>query len=579
MRICPQCEQTTLDRICPRDGFQTVDAELYTAPSHDPLIGTVFEGRYRIEALLGAGGMSTVYRAIQLAVERPVALKLLSKALTSDLGAVARFQQEARAVASLRHPNTIRLFDYGQTQGMHLYLVMEFLEGDTLATAMTRSGPFPPDRVIHIARQVFDALSEAHERGIIHRDLKPENLFLTRIGLKTDLVKILDFGIAKVAHQESGRHTLTSPGVVVGSPAFIAPEQVSCEPTTPQTDLYSMGAIMYEMLSGRPVFEAETPMAMLVAHAKVPPRPLAIGKQRLRGALPDFIMQCLEKDPARRPEGCVAALATLAEAERRPLLRRISGDVRRSLPTTEVPVQPKEDSGAPDRASDSGVSPRLNIPLRHTSAGTAAWTSDDIQEALDDMRSFRTHSAWLFVILGLVGAMLVAAAWIFDPFGDGEAPPVPRLAAANPDAKPASGAKAAEGVGPGPTSDAGEKPSPEVQATAEPDPGQASGVEASPARLAPEVPEAVPAEAGLAEAGPVPPPQHEVRVDAKPAATVWVEGEKLGETPQVIRWPVGQKGPRVRVWRAHYEEETFRLSEKQAEKGELVLRLEYDPTH
>ena len=162
-----------------------------------------------------------------------------------DLRVVARFQQEALSVAGLHHPNTIRIFDYGQSSDGQLFLVMEYLEGESLGDMIDAQAPIEPERVIKIGGQVLDALAEAHSNGIIHRDLKPDNIFVTKVGLQDDFIKVLDFGIAKMERGEARKRQLTQTGIVVGSPGYMAPEQVQSLPLTAQVDLYAVGAVMY----------------------------------------------------------------------------------------------------------------------------------------------------------------------------------------------------------------------------------------------------------------------------------------------------------------------------------------------
>ncbi|MEE2779521.1 MAG: serine/threonine-protein kinase [Myxococcota bacterium] len=310
-RICPHCREETAERTCPHDGFQTVDAAQYAEPDPGALVGTVFEDRYRIEEMIGEGGMGAVYRATQLAVSRQVALKLLHKELATKLTMVARFQQEARAVAALSHPHIIGLIDFGQAADGSLYLVMEFLEGEPLSERMCREERMSIPQTTDIALQVLEALVEAHAHGVVHRDLKPENLFLTRRGRKDDFVKVLDFGIAKVSGDLSTKLTLTGTGIAIGTPAYLSPEQARASEVTPQSDLYSLAAILYEMLTGSRLFKAKSATDFLMAHVKEQPEHPTVDGVRIEGPLVDFIMACLAKDPDARPAGAMAGIEWL----------------------------------------------------------------------------------------------------------------------------------------------------------------------------------------------------------------------------------------------------------------------------
>ncbi|MGB0589048.1 MAG: protein kinase domain-containing protein [Myxococcota bacterium] len=330
MRICPQCGLRTERRVCELDGFQTVDEGLLSTSS-DPLVGQVFEDRYRVEGILGRGGMGTVYRATQLSVGRSVALKVLNADRVTDLTTIARFQQEARSVATLSHPNTIRLIDFGQTDVGILYLVMEFLEGEPLSSLLKRESPLDPERVIRIGIQVLEGLAEAHSVGIIHRDLKPDNLFVTELFGRPDFMKILDFGIAKVTGFEKGQN-LTGVGVALGSPRYMAPEQASAGTVDQRADIYALGVVLYEMLAGKPPFLCGSVAEYMLAHVEYDVPEMVLDGHPLVGRLPDFIYACLSKYPLHRPTDAASALE---------LLRSCAG----------VPFEP-----APQRSVGSGSS-------------------------------------------------------------------------------------------------------------------------------------------------------------------------------------------------------------------------------
>lgn len=317
-RICPQCQNTTIEQVCPHDGFKTVLAKSFEASGDrvDPLIGTTFEGRYVVKSLLGKGGYGAVYRAAQVGVGRDVALKVLKAERTESLKDIARFQTEARAIAALKHPNIITLFDFGQSDDGNLFLAMELAVGEPLSRRLRRLGSLPADQVVKLGVQTLDALAEAHALGIIHRDMKPDNLFIAQEGRRRDVVKVLDFGIAKVNKKMSAaKSTLTATGVTIGSPRYMSPEQCRAEPVVPQSDLYSFGCILYEALCGQPVFRKSGVTDYMLAHIGQPPAPPSLGGKRLEGPLIDFVMRCLAKDPADRPADAEVALAELRACE------------------------------------------------------------------------------------------------------------------------------------------------------------------------------------------------------------------------------------------------------------------------
>jgi serine/threonine protein kinase len=219
--------------------------------------------RYEIEASLGQGGMGTVYRGRDLILNRPVAVKILPTEMASDEAAAARLRRGARSAARLNDPRIVSVFDAGVADGIP-YLVMELVEGHTLAEELRLRGPLSPNRAAIIAAGIAEALAAAHAAGVIHRDVKPSNVMLTN----GDDVKVTDFGIARAAEDD----TITRPSVVVGSAPYLAPEQARGETAGPRSDLYGLGVVLYEMLAGRPPFEAESPVAVAIKHLEEPPR-------------------------------------------------------------------------------------------------------------------------------------------------------------------------------------------------------------------------------------------------------------------------------------------------------------------
>jgi len=259
--------------------------------------------------------MGSVYLATQLAVERRVAVKILHAGFARKKKELLRFKQEARAIAALNHPNSIRLFDFGQTKQDVPYLVMEFLSGRDLSSLLEREGPLDPQRVVTMALQVFGALSEAHSKGIVHRDLKPANLFVTHITGEGETMKVLDFGIAKVQGELGSDTALTQKGTTIGSPRYMAPEQARALEIKPATDVYAMGCILYEMLTGRPVFIRNTASDYIIAHVKEDPPWPCVGQRRLEGPLIEFVLRCLEKKTEQRPRDASEAVTILRTLE------------------------------------------------------------------------------------------------------------------------------------------------------------------------------------------------------------------------------------------------------------------------
>jgi len=280
------------------------------ADGQDDAIGAVFEGRYRIEAMLGRGGMGVVYRAHQLAVGRDVAVKVLHPALSADTATVDRFENEARVIANLRHPNTIKLVDVGRLPDARIFIVTELVEGRTLDELIASGLSLPA--ALGILVQVCDALSEAHQRGVVHRDLKPGNVMVERIGVQ-DVAKVLDFGIAKLAAQPK----VTATGTVFGTPAYMSPEQAKGVPIDGRTDIYALGIMLYQVATGRLPFEATSPGVLMVRHiTEEPPSPsemLAGTDRSIPPKLEDLILQMLEKEPDDRPQSLDEVRRRLAD--------------------------------------------------------------------------------------------------------------------------------------------------------------------------------------------------------------------------------------------------------------------------
>ena len=258
------------------------------------MIGTVVAGRYRVEAELGRGGMGVVYRAVQLPIERPVALKVLRRELVDAPKARARFEREARALSALPHPSAVAIYDFGEHEGM-AYLAMELLHGETLAEAL-REGAFGAARAIDVATQLADVLAAAHGVGLVHRDLKPENIVL-----EGETVRVLDFGLAFLAAREGPAGRMTREGVVVGTPAYLSPEQARGEDVGPATDVYALGCVLHELLTGKAPFVG-TEMEVLTKQMFAPAPPLEReGGLDVPAALDVLRRAMLDKVPDRRP--------------------------------------------------------------------------------------------------------------------------------------------------------------------------------------------------------------------------------------------------------------------------------------
>ncbi|MFH2007566.1 MAG: serine/threonine-protein kinase [bacterium] len=271
-------------------------------------VGQLVGGRFEVRELLGSGGMAEVYVAVHAEVGRKYAIKFLHEDIQSDAVLVERFRREARAISRLDHPNIVSIVDFGRTAGNKLYLVMEYVEGPSLQDAIEQVPPpgrLPGLRSLSILVQLCDAAGAAHDSGVVHRDLKPENILLASDHAGGDVVKVLDFGLAKI--MEGAEMTqLTTKGEIFGTPDYMSPEQARGDPVDHRTDIYALGAIAYELFAGRPVFVANSLPRLLIKHQELEPEPpsrlLPPGAEGIPEAVEELILRCLEKTPERRPQ-------------------------------------------------------------------------------------------------------------------------------------------------------------------------------------------------------------------------------------------------------------------------------------
>jgi len=272
--------------------------EVNVAVETDPLVGRTVNDRYRILEQIGHGGMGRVYKAKQAPLDRLVALKVLGAGHDTDPNFYKRFFLEASVTAKLTHPNTITLYDYGRTDDGIFFIAMEYLNGRTLSLAMQQEGALAQERVIHVAQQICRSLREAHALGIIHRDLKPANVMLLRQHDDHDFVKVLDFGLVKFfAGEGQGDPDITNAGTFMGSPHYIAPEQARNQNPDQRCDIYSLGVVLYQMLTGRVPFTAQAPVDIILKHLHeepVPPRTLRPDLE-INPSLQDIVLRCLAK--------------------------------------------------------------------------------------------------------------------------------------------------------------------------------------------------------------------------------------------------------------------------------------------
>jgi eukaryotic-like serine/threonine-protein kinase len=262
------------------------------------LQGQLIAGRYRVEELLGSGGMGTVYRGMHVLMHKAVAIKVLHREMTERPQLVARFQREAIAAARIDHQNVVAATDFGQLEDGSFYLILEYVQGRSLRSVLDSTPALPAARALHVTRQILAGLVAAHGAGVVHRDLKPDNVMLVEHGGDADFVKVLDFGIAKITAAGSpGRTPLTQAGSVFGTPEYMSPEQARGAPADARSDLYAVGILLYQMLAGRSPFADDSEIAMLAAQIAEPPPPLP---DSVDPAVAAIVMQLLAKEPEQR---------------------------------------------------------------------------------------------------------------------------------------------------------------------------------------------------------------------------------------------------------------------------------------
>jgi serine/threonine-protein kinase len=352
--------------------------------------------RYRLVALVGEGGMGAVYRAEHIRMGKALALKILRGDFAREPGAVDRFLHEARIVSRLSHPHTIAVFDFGEmdAEGSGFYLAMEYVPGKDLATVLREGGPLPERRVAEIGQQILGSLAEAHDAGIVHRDMKPGNVMLVRTRSGEDFVKVLDFGIAKLRHApaegpgaagpEAGSATTTSAGAIVGTPSYLAPEQARGEPVDARTDLYAVGCLLYELASGKPPFVAPTPLAVVAAHLREEPRPLAAAAPGISRAFSDVVHRALRKRPDERFPSADAMREALADASEPTRSRSLRGE--RVEVDGPLDIASREDFAELDRHVRALRRSRILAPVSALAVvvlgGLLAWRWQDVYALL-----------------------------------------------------------------------------------------------------------------------------------------------------------------------------------------------------
>lgn len=385
MKTCPNCHATFPDStaFCARDG-----TELKTLEAWVP--GAVIRGRYHILSKIGVGGMGAVYKAKHTGFDELRAIKVLNSNLTGDAKFLQRFKQEAYITRKLQHPNAVRVEDIDEADDGSPFMVMEYIEGASLMRVMQLGGPLPAARVCAIAKQVAAALEAAHSLGMVHRDIKPDNIVLVQ-SPDGEKAKVLDFGIAAVREGDKKSVDLTGGGFVVGTPTYLSPEQAQGkrgDDLDGRSDLYSLGVVMYEMLTGQVPFKADDPMELLIAHIQKAPRPIRTVRPDvpIPEPLASLVMRLLQKNRDLRPASAAALIVELTRVEG---LLPPTAPAYTPWPTVAVPAPgPGAVAGAPALPRPPQSPPR---PAPHTADGGTSF--------------YLRPSVWLIALL-LVGSAM-----------------------------------------------------------------------------------------------------------------------------------------------------------------------------
>ncbi len=365
--VCARCGRR-LDsgvRRCPYDG------EVAAQPAEsDGWVGSIIDARYVVKSVLGYGGMGIVYAVQHLKLGRPLALKVLRRDLANDADLCKRFIQEARAAAAVNHPGVVQITDFGVLTSGQPYFVMELLSGRSLSRLMAQERPLPIERVVTIVEQLVEALEAAHAVNVIHRDLKPDNIQVASDSSHNDVIKILDFGLARVA----GATRLTKQGFVFGTPHYMSPEQAQGDPVDHRADIYALGVLMYEMATGKVPFDADSYMGVLTKHISMTAVPPSKVLGRRLGALEVIVLRCLEKRPHHRYQS----------------LRELAVDLRVAVRRTEHGIE---------------LRPRSALSVRR-------WSPERVVRALGHPRARRRSSqSFAWALAGSLAAGLVGVGW------------------------------------------------------------------------------------------------------------------------------------------------------------------------
>jgi serine/threonine-protein kinase len=407
LKKCNSCGNTYSGTVsfCLNDGSPLVQLET--------MIGTVLDGRYRLDSLIGEGGMGDVYRATHIHIDTQLAVKLLKPEFVANQTAIKRFRLEAKAAGRIQHPNAVRTTDFGVTTEGIVYLVMELVEGPSLRSLMRSERKLDPLRTVNIVRQICGAVEAAHRSGVIHRDLKPDNILLEE-GHKTERVKVLDFGIAKLRETKTDSF-LTQAGTIIGTPQYMSPEQCQGKPLDARSDIYSIGILLYEMLSGDVPFDGESTLQVVYNQLHLHPPSLLERAPHIPPPLAKVIMRALEKEPERRQ----SSAQQLSEELKRVVESAGSDDASLLMDTLVTrPLRPADtptpqafgrNTAALARPSqETGATPTQDAPARSTSPEEKAPTAQSRLDAGPETQDVARGGAGRIRLLAIAAVALVA---------------------------------------------------------------------------------------------------------------------------------------------------------------------------
>jgi serine/threonine-protein kinase len=401
MKLCLICNfQTAGDQdVCPRDGSSMVTV------GDDPLLGVVVEGRYKIESVIGQGSAGTVYKAIQELIGREVAIKVLHDYLVSDQEFIKRFTQEAKASSRLSHPNIITIYDFGVIpKGGRPYIAMDLLKGTPLSDLIAERGHLSVEEAVPIFKQVCGALAEAHRQGLVHRDIKPENIVLVERSGQRFFPIVVDFGIARLVQEESDVARITRTGTVCGSPTYMSPEQCTSSKVDQRSDVYSLGIVIYETLTGEVPFLSDELVKVMAMHLSDPPKPLNKVHPGLHFS--DSMEEVVDKALAKNPDERYQNMDELAEALDK-ALREPDHPVAAAMPKrpeiAQGPLAKTEDL-QPRRASKEMIAPRSKPLDLATMALEELRTSGAYEEVQANLEQLRQAAAHAQTDVGLLSA-------------------------------------------------------------------------------------------------------------------------------------------------------------------------------